>query len=59
MRKWWWRLWAKLPGAQRWRPVVCGDQVKMRRRRPDGVVEYRDPTEREAADMAWWQASQL
>lgn len=59
MKRWWGRILAKLPGAQQWRPVACGNKLKMRRRRPDGAVEYRDATDEEAADVAWWQASSL
>lgn len=59
MNRWWGKLLAKLPGAQRWKPDFEAGHLRMRRRAPDGHIEYREPTDAEATDAAWWQATSL
>lgn len=56
MAKWWKRMLAKLPGAQDWRPDPFGERMRMRRRGPDGEIEYREPTTQEFEDALEWQA---
>jgi len=55
MFRWWKRMLAKLPGAQRW-DLTSLDKNLLRRRRPDGEVEYREMTAEEAEHYDAYQA---